>query len=117
MTQQAADDENRANAAKTFIGWMSEQSSSWSEAGMIPARNAAREQPEFTDSVQYEIKDQVDALHFLPPVPGLGDVQIPTLEVAVNEAILGKTPPDQALSTQASNATEMMKQNLEKFGS
>ncbi|HEX5861466.1 MAG TPA: ABC transporter substrate-binding protein [Nocardioides sp.] len=117
MTQQAADDTDRANAAKTFIGWMSEQSSSWSEAGMIPARNAARDQSEFTDSVQYEIRDQVEALHFLPPVPGLGDVQIPTLEVAVNEAILGKTPPEQALSTQADNATEMMQQNLEKFGS
>ena len=117
MTQQAADDEDRANAAKTFIGWMSEQSSSWSEAGMIPARNSAREEPEFTDSAQYEIREQVEALHFLPAVPGLGDVQIPTLEVAVNEAILGKTPPEEALSTQAGNATDMMQQNLEKFGS
>jgi multiple sugar transport system substrate-binding protein len=111
MTEQAASDKDRANAAKTFIGWMSEQSSSWSEAGMIPARNSAREEPEFTDSVQYQIRDQVDALHFLPPVPGLGDVQIPTLEVAVNEAILGKTSPADALSKYASN------ENLEKFGS
>ena len=84
---------------------------------MIPARNSARDQSEFTDSVQYEIREQVEALHFLPPVPGLGDVQIPTLEVAVNEAILGKTPPDEALSKQAGNATELMQQNLEKFGS
>ena len=84
---------------------------------MIPARNAAREEPEFTESEQYELREQVDALHFLPPVPGLGDVQIPTLEVAVNEAILGKTPPEEALSTQADNATEMMQQNREKFGS
>jgi multiple sugar transport system substrate-binding protein len=96
---------------------MSEQSSSWSEAGMIPARNSAREEPEFTDSVQYQIRDQVDALHFLPPVPGLGDVQIPTLEVAVNEAILGKTSPADALSKYASNASKMMQENLEKFGS
>jgi multiple sugar transport system substrate-binding protein len=116
MTQQAAEDADRANAAKTFIGWMSEQSSAWSQAGMIPARNAAREEAEFTDSVQYEIREQVDALHFLPPVPGLGDVQIPTLEVAVNEAVLGTTPPEEALSQQASNATEMMQDNLEKFG-
>jgi hypothetical protein len=34
----------------------------------------------------------------------------------VNEAILGKTPPEEALSTQAGNATDMMEQNLEKFG-
>jgi multiple sugar transport system substrate-binding protein len=116
MTQQAAGDKDRANAAKTFIGWMSEQSSSWSEAGMVPARNSAREEPEFTDSVQYQIREQVDGLHFLPPVPGLGDVQMPTLEVAVNEAVLGKTPPADALSKYASNASKMMQENLEKFG-
>ncbi len=79
MTEQAAGDEDRANAAKTFIGWMSEQSAPWSGAGMIPARNSAREEPEYTDSVQAGLQDQVEALHFLPPVPGLGDVQIPTL--------------------------------------
>ena len=83
---------------------------------MIPARNSAREEPAFTDSVQYAIREQVEALHFLPAIPGLGDVQIPTLEVAVNEAILGKTPPEEALSKQAANASEMMQENLEKFG-
>lgn len=117
MTAQAADDEDRANAAKTFIGWMSEQSSSWSQAGMIPARNSAREDQEFTGSVQYAIRDQIDGLRFLPPVPGLGDVQPQTLEVAVNEAVLGKTSPEEALTNAASNATELMQQNLEKFGS
>jgi multiple sugar transport system substrate-binding protein len=117
MTRQAAEDTDRANAAKTFIGWMSDQSSAWSQAGMIPARNSAREESEYTGSPQYALRDQVDALHFLPPVPGLGDVQIPTLEVAVNEAVLGKTKPADALSKQASNATKMMQQNLEKFGS
>ncbi|GAA2128685.1 ABC transporter substrate-binding protein [Nocardioides bigeumensis] len=117
MTEQAAGDEDRANAAKTFIGWMSEQSAAWSGAGMIPALNAAREEADFTDSVQYAIVDQVEALHFLPAVPGLGDVQAPTLEVAVNEAVLGQKSPDEALSQQASNATKMMQENLEKFGS
>jgi multiple sugar transport system substrate-binding protein len=116
MTEQAAGDEDRANAAKTFIGWMSDQSSAWSKAGMIPARNSAREQDAFTGSVQYGIKDQIDALHFLPPVPGLGDVQPPTLEVAVNEAVLGQTPPEESLKKQAENATKLMQENLEKFG-
>jgi multiple sugar transport system substrate-binding protein len=116
MTAQAADDDDRANAGKTFIGWMSDQSAAWSKAGMIPARNSAREEKEFTDSVQYGIKDQIDALHFLPPVPGLGDVQPDTLEVAVQEGVLGKRPAEQALSDAASKATQLMKQNQEKFG-
>jgi len=117
MTEQAAGDQDRADASKTFIGWMSDQSAAWSQAGMIPARNSAREQADFTGSVQYAIRDQIDGLHFLPPIPGLGDVQPPTLEVAVNEAVLGQTPVDQALKEQAANATKLMEQNLEKFGS
>lgn len=117
MTAQAAEDTDRANAAKTFIGWMSEQSSSWSQAGMIPARNSARDSADYTDSPQYALREQVDALHFLPAVPGLGDVQVPTLEVAVNEAVLGRTPVTEALGRQAANATEMMQQNLQKYGS
>ena len=116
MTAQAAEDEDRANAAKTFIGWMSEQSSAWAEAGMIPARNSERESGQFTDSPQAALGDQIDALHFLPPVPGLGDVQVQTLEIAVNEGVLGRRSAEEALSGQASDATELMEQNLERFG-
>ena len=116
LTSQAAGDQDRSSASKVFIGWMSEQSAKWSEAGMIPARNSAREEPAYTESVQYGIREQVDHLHFLPPVPGLGEVQPQTLEVAVNEAILGQTPVEDALSKAQSNATSLMQDNLEKFG-
>jgi multiple sugar transport system substrate-binding protein len=116
LTEQAAQDKNRANAAKTFIGWMSEQSSAWSDAGMIPARNSAREEPAFTDSKQYVLNDFLENLHFLPPVPGLGDVQPQTLETAVNEAVLQKTPVEAALKKAAQNATKLMEENLQKFG-
>jgi multiple sugar transport system substrate-binding protein len=116
LTDQAAQDQNKANAAKTFIGWMSKQSAAWSQAGMIPARNSARQESAFTDSKQFVLNDYLKNLHFLPPVPGLGDVQPQTLEVAVNEAILQKTPVDAALSKSASNATKLMEDNLKKFG-
>jgi multiple sugar transport system substrate-binding protein len=117
MTAQAAEDQNRANASKTFIGWMSKQSAAWSKAGMIPARNSAREEAAFTGSPQAVFADWLDNVHFLPPVPGLGDVQPQTLEVAVNEGVLQKTPVDQALSKAADNATKLMQANLDKFGS
>ena len=116
MTAQAADDKNRSDAAKVFIGWMSQQSAAWSKAGMIPARNSAREEQAFTSSVQYALNDYLDNVRFLPAVPGLGDVQPQTLEVAVNEAVLQKTAPDAALSKAADNATELMQDNLAKFG-
>jgi multiple sugar transport system substrate-binding protein len=116
LTSQAAEDEDRANAAKTFIGWMSEQSSAWSEAGMIPARNSAREQPAYTESVQYAIAEQTDHLHFLPAVPGLGDITPQTIQVAVNEAILGRESPEDALAEAQDDANELLEQNAEKYG-
>jgi multiple sugar transport system substrate-binding protein len=117
LTDQAAQDTDRANAAKTFIGWMSEQSAAWSKAGMIPARNSAREEAAFTGSKQYVLNDYLENVHFLPPVPGLGDVQPQTLEIAVNEAVLQKTSPEEALSKAAKNATKLMEANQQKFGS
>jgi multiple sugar transport system substrate-binding protein len=117
MTEQAAEDKNRANASKTFIGWMSQQSSAWSKAGMIPARNSARDESAYTGSKQYVLNDYLPNVHFLPPVPGLGDVQPQTLEVAVNEAVLQKTSPEAALSKSANNASKLMQENQQKFGS
>ncbi len=116
MTSQAADDENRSNASKEFISWMSDQSAAWAEAGMIPARNSAREQKAFTDSPQAALNDYLDNLHFLPPIPGLGDVTVQTMEVAVNAAMLGKSSPEDALSEAQDNATQLMRENQEKFG-
>ena len=116
LTSQAADDADRANAAKDFIGWMSEQSASWSEAGMIPARNSAREDPAFTESTQYALREQIDHLHFLPPIPGLGDVQPTTLEVAVNTTLLGQSEAAAALQKAQEDATQLMEENLQRFG-
>jgi multiple sugar transport system substrate-binding protein len=116
LTSQAAEDEDRANAAKTFIGWMSEQSAAWSDAGMIPARNSAREEPAYTESVQYALREQTDHLHFLPAVPGLGEVTPQTLEVAVNEAMLGRKSAEEALQEAQDDANQLLEQNAEKYG-
>ncbi|MDQ3480949.1 MAG: ABC transporter substrate-binding protein, partial [Actinomycetota bacterium] len=74
LTSQAAEEQDRADAAKTFIGWMSEQSAKWSEAGMIPALNSAREEPVFTESPQAALTEQIENLRFLPSAPGLSGV-------------------------------------------
>ena len=95
---------------------MSKQSSAWSKAGMVPARNSARQEPAFTGSKQFILDDYLENLHFLPPVPGLGDVQPQTLEIAVNEAVLQKKSVEEALSKSASNATKLMEANQKKFG-
>ena len=116
MTSQAANDADKSNASKVFISSLSKESSTWAGAGMIPARNSAREDSAYTDSPQAVLNDYLENLHFLPAVPGLGDVQPQTLEVAVNEAILGKATPAATLSKNQDNASELMKDNQAKFG-
>ena len=55
-------------------------------------------------------------MKFLPPVPGLGDVQAQTLEIAVADAVLGKKQPADALKAAAAKATQLMEENLKKYG-
>jgi len=116
LTSQAAQDTDRADASKVFIGWMSSQSAAWSDAGMIPALNQARDSEEYKNSPQAALGEQVDNLHFLPAVPGLGTVQAETLELAINKAILAQESVEDALSEAQDNATELMQKNQEKFG-
>jgi multiple sugar transport system substrate-binding protein len=115
MTGQASQDKNKANAVKEFIGWISKQSSAWSGAGMIPARNSARQEPAFTNSTQSVFSDYVDNLHFLPPVPGWTFVEPTTMDTAVSKIILGKASPSSGLSEAADHATQMMQDNLKKY--
>ena len=82
---------------------------------MIPARNSAREDKTYTESPQAALNDYLENLHFLPPIPGLGDVNVQTVDLAVNEAVLGKASPADALSKAADNATQLMQDNRAKF--
>ena len=36
--------------------------------------------------------------------------------MAVNEVVLGKASPEESLAKHQSNSTELLKQNLEKYG-
>jgi multiple sugar transport system substrate-binding protein len=115
LPRQAKPDDNKANAAKVFIAWMSENSGEWAGAGMIPARESVRSSV-IGGTVQEPIAEQIDNMRFLPAVPGLGPVQAETLEVAVADGVLGKASPEEALKREADRATKLMQENLEKFG-
>lgn len=117
ITRQANQDDNKLQASKVFIDWMSKKSAEWAGAGMIPARKSVRETPEVQNSTQAPVAEQIQQMRFLPPVPGLGDVQTQTLEIAVAEAALLKKAPADALREQAARATNLMKDNQKKFGS
>jgi len=116
LTKQAAQDDNKLQASKVFLDWMSKKSAEWAGAGMIPARKSVRETPAVTGATQGPIAKEIAQMKFLPPVPGLGDVQAQTLEIAVANAVLGKQAPAAALKDAAGKATKLMQANQKKFG-
>ncbi len=117
ISRQAQGDDNKLQASKAFIDWISKKSAEWAQAGMVPARKSVRESAAVQQSTQAPIAAQIDKLKFLPAIPGVGDVQAQTLEIAVAEATLGKADPAAALRDQAGKATKLMQANLKKFGS
>jgi multiple sugar transport system substrate-binding protein len=109
-------DPNKIAAAKVFINWVTSNSAEWAEAGQVPARDSARESAAFQSlELQNKIAQQLPYVHFPPPVPGIGDVQIQALDPAVNEALLLKKEPKAALDEAASQANQLLKENRQKY--
>ncbi|MDP9219163.1 MAG: ABC transporter substrate-binding protein [Actinomycetota bacterium] len=109
-------DDNKQTAAKVFIAYISAKSVEWARSGMIPARNTVRDSADFKALPQAEVAKGVDNMHFLPAVPGLGDVQTATMQEAVNKAVLGQQAPKDALSSAAKAADKLLVENRKKFG-
>ncbi|WP_130013455.1 ABC transporter substrate-binding protein [Serinicoccus sediminis] len=113
---QKSSDSDRAQASRVFLNWISEQSQAWAEAGQVPARNSARESAEFQDlPEQTELASQIDDLHFLPTVPGIGD-SMSEFDKALNAATLGGTDPAKALADSAERAQKILDDNAAKYG-
>ncbi|MDQ3777563.1 MAG: ABC transporter substrate-binding protein [Actinomycetota bacterium] len=116
ITRQASQDENKLQAAKVFINWISEKSIEWAKAGQVPARNSVRESAEFKALEHQPIfAQQLDYVTMPPAVPGIGDAQL-EMEQAVNRAVLGKQSPKQALDQGAQRANQLLEQNRQKYG-
>jgi multiple sugar transport system substrate-binding protein len=117
VTSQAQKDPNKLQAAKVFIAWISEHSIDWAKAGQIAARASVRDSAEFQQlEVQNIAAQQLDHVKFPPAVPGIGEITAPTFELAVNEAVLGKKSPKQALDDATQKANELLAANKKKYG-
>jgi multiple sugar transport system substrate-binding protein len=115
MNKQPLDD-NKVQASKVFINWISQRSIEWAKAGQVPARRSVRESQEFNAlEEQAQLAQQVPYMHFVPPVPGIADVQTTTFELAVNEAVLLKKEPKAALDEAASRADQLLEENRQKY--
>jgi multiple sugar transport system substrate-binding protein len=116
ITRQASQDDNKLDASKVFINWISEHSIDWAKGGQVPARNSVRNSAEFKALEHQPIfAKQLDYVHFPPAVPGVGDAQL-EMEQAVNRAVLGKQSPKQALDQAAERANKLLEQNAKKYG-
>jgi multiple sugar transport system substrate-binding protein len=115
MNQQPLDD-NKVQASKVFINWISQRSIDWAKAGQVPARNSVRESQEFQSlEEQSQLAKQVEYVHFVPPEPGIGDVQVQSFDQAVNEAVLLRKEPKAALDEAAGKADQLLQENREKY--
>lgn len=115
LTSQAGRDKNKVQAAKFFIDYMSDRSTEWAQAGMIPARNSVRARPEVARLPQTPLARNVDVFRFLPALPGLGDVQTKALELAVQEAVLGRRSATAALADGVKTANKILADNKQKY--
>ena len=116
IMRQQTPDENKLQASKVFINWISEHSLEWAKAGQIPARASVRESQEFQNlQPQATLAEQIPSFHFVPPEPGIGDVQPTTFEQAVNEAVLLRRSPKEALDAAAERADQLLEENRQKY--
>jgi multiple sugar transport system substrate-binding protein len=116
LPRQIKPDQNKAQASRVFINWISQQSLNWADAGMVPARNEVRDAPEFKQKgLVNEFAKEIDYIHFVPPIPGVADVD-PEWVTATSNAMLGKAPIQQALSDGAARANKILAANKKKYG-
>ena len=75
-----------------------------------------RESQEFQQiEPQAQLAEYIPNLHFVPPVPGIGDVQPESFDQAVNEAVLLSQEPQAALDAAAERANQLLEQNRERY--
>ncbi len=110
-------DKNKTSAAVTFVNWMNENSSSWAQTGELPANNSVRNDPKLVESYP-NLKPFLAELpyaHYETVSPGITNA-VAEITTAVNEAILGKKTPKQALDDAATKADQLLKQNASQYG-
>lgn len=115
LPRQRSADENKAQASRVFLSWISEQSQAWAEAGQVPARNSARETAEFEAlTEQAALAEQLDDLRFIPTVPGIADCMA-EFDRALNEAVLSGAEPEAILADTASRAQQILDENASRY--
>ncbi len=114
--RQLKPDQNKVDASRYFINWISQKSAEWATSGKIPAKKSIAESAEFKAlKEESSLAPEADYVHFPPATAGIADA-LTELYNAVNSAVLGKASPQQALSDAAKKATGILQDNAKKYG-
>jgi len=110
-------DPNKSAAAATFVKWMNDNSADWAKTGELPAQNDVREDPALLQDYPAlaPFVESLEFAHFETAAPGI-TTALAEVTTAVNEAVLGKKDPKQALDDAAEKATAILKQNKAQYG-
>ncbi len=115
LPRQIKADQNKANASRVFVNWISQQSLGWADAGMVPARTEVRESAEFKKlGAVNQFAKELDYIKFVPPIAGVNDV-MPEWSAAVSSAMLGKKDIPTALGEAAERANKILAANAKKY--
>ncbi len=110
-------DPNKTAAAATFVKWMNDNSAGWAATGELPADNTVRNDPSLVATYPNlkPFMDELPYAHYETVAPGINSANA-TITTALNEAILGKKSPKQALDDAATQADQLLKQNKAQYG-
>lgn len=111
------EDKNITQAASVFVQWMNEHSLDWADTGELPADNTVRNDPKLLKK-HPALKPFIDELayaHFETVAPGIVNAEA-QINTAVNNAVLQKQSPQDALSTAAKKADQILEQNKQQYG-
>lgn len=114
-----SDDPARQAAAACWVGWLSENSSLWATAGMIPARESVRTSEELKTvaPVITIFGEEVNHVSLLPSVPGIGGAIRPEgYDRAVNAVLIDqRTDIKAVLDEAAQRSNQLLEQNRAKY--
>ena len=108
---------DKSAAAATFVKWMNDNSADWASTGELPAQNSVREDPALlaTYPALKPYLEQLEYAHYETVSPGITNAMA-EVTTGVNEAMLGKKSPKDALDDAAAKATQLLKQNKAQYG-
>jgi multiple sugar transport system substrate-binding protein len=110
-------DKNKTQAAAAFVKWMNDHSLAWAAGGELPSANKVRNDPGLASKYpNYKpFLKELSYAHFETASPGIANADA-TIQTAVNEAILGKKSPKQALDDGVTKANKLLEQNKQQYG-